>query len=103
MPSERLVQDIEGLPAVLEKIFAANGCTVSGEDVRSGHREQRHDGTGPLHTEVVAYEITSERIVSFSVLSTLTLKHLIRLLLTMIMKTLSILYMTLPAISVMMM
>ena len=52
MPSERIVQDIEGLPAVLEKIFAANGCVVSGEDVRSGHREQRHDGTGPLHSRL---------------------------------------------------
>jgi hypothetical protein len=60
------------------------------------------DTTARAHF-IVDYEITSERIVSFSVLSTLTLKHLMRLLLTMIMKTLSILYMTFPAISLMMM
>ena len=52
MPSERLVQDIEGVSDVLENFFAANGCVVSGEDVRSGHREQRHDGTGPLHSRL---------------------------------------------------
>ena len=52
MPSERLVQDIEGVSDVLQKIFTANGCIVSGDDLRSEHREQRHDGTGPLNSRL---------------------------------------------------
>ena len=90
MPTERLVQDIEVVSDVLQKIFTANECIVSGDDVRSGHREQGHDGTGPLHSRLR----NNQRKDS---------QFLMRLLLTMIMKTLPILYMTLPAISLMMM
>ena len=52
MPSEKLVQDIEGVSDVLQKIFTANGCIVSGDNLRSGQRAQRHDGTGPLHSRL---------------------------------------------------
>ena len=40
------------LPDILDKIIAANGCIVSGEDVRAGHRAQRHDGKDPLTTRL---------------------------------------------------
>jgi len=50
--SKRIVQDIEGLPDVLEKIIVANGCVVSGDDVHFGHHAQRHDGMGPRTTRL---------------------------------------------------
>ena len=50
--SDRIVEDIQGLPGVLEKIFANQGCVISGDDLRGGHRAARHDGKGPLSSRL---------------------------------------------------
>ena len=50
--SDRIVQDIQGWPAVLEKIVDAQGCMIPGDDLRSGHRAERQDGTGPLKSRL---------------------------------------------------
>lgn len=33
---------------MLMKIVANQGCMIPGDDLRSGHRAERQDGTGPL-------------------------------------------------------
>jgi hypothetical protein len=37
---------------VLNKIVAAQGCMIPGEDLRSGHRAERQDGTGNLKSRL---------------------------------------------------
>ena len=46
------MRDLFKILKAYQKIFTANGCIVSGDDLRSGHREQRHDGTGPLNSRL---------------------------------------------------
>ena len=37
---------------MLQKILDARGCMIAGDDLRSGHRAERHDGTGPLKSRL---------------------------------------------------
>ena len=46
--SQQIVADIVALPRVLDKIFAAEGCVVPDEFLRSGRRERRADDSGDL-------------------------------------------------------
>ena len=50
--SERIVQDIQGLTGVLHKIIENQGCVISGDNLRSGHRAERHDGKGQLSSRL---------------------------------------------------
>ena len=50
--SERIVDDVMGLEAVLDKIIAADGAVVPDEDLRSGRRERRSDGRGECTKKV---------------------------------------------------
>ena len=42
--SARIIEDIDALPGVLEKIIAANGCVVHDEFLRTGRRAVSRDG-----------------------------------------------------------
>ena len=44
--SDRIMQDIQALPMVLDKIIAAKGCVVQDEYLRSGRRFRRADDKG---------------------------------------------------------
>ena len=37
---------------MLQKILDAHGCMIPGDDLRSGHRAERHDGTGLLKSRL---------------------------------------------------
>ena len=44
IPPERFAADISDWPRVNEKIIAAQGCVIEGEDFRSGRRQFKKDG-----------------------------------------------------------
>jgi hypothetical protein len=46
--SERVIEDVNRMLVVLEKIIAAGGCVVPGEFLRTGRRAVRADGTKAL-------------------------------------------------------
>ena len=46
--SARIIEDIDALPGVLEKIIAANGCVVHDEFLRTGRRV-----LGQLHFDFI--------------------------------------------------
>ena len=50
--SERIVEDIQGLVGVLEQIIENQGRVIPGDDLRKGHRAERHDGKGKLNSRL---------------------------------------------------
>ena len=44
--SERIIEDIDRLPEVLDKIIAAEGCVVPDEFLRTGRRAKKANGDG---------------------------------------------------------
>ena len=46
--SERVIEDVDRMLVVLDKIIAAGGCVVSDEFLRTGRRAMRADGTKAL-------------------------------------------------------
>jgi hypothetical protein len=46
--SERVIEDVDFMLVVLDKIIAAGGCVVPGEFLRTGRRVVRVDGTKAL-------------------------------------------------------
>ena len=50
--SDRVIDDIEDWPRVLQVIVNAEGSAVHGEAVRSGHRYQRLDGKGLMKSKL---------------------------------------------------
>jgi len=43
--SERVIEDVDRMLVVLDKIIAAGGCVVPGEFLRTGRRAVRAGGT----------------------------------------------------------
>eukprot|EP00732_Lithocolla_globosa_P000473 Lithocolla_globosa_v1_NODE_141_length_5757_cov_121.254121.p2 type:complete len:335 gc:universal NODE_141_length_5757_cov_121.254121:3013-2009(-) len=52
--SERIVEDILGLPRVLDKIIENDGCVVPDEFLRTGRRQRRADDKGDLQNKPIA-------------------------------------------------
>ncbi len=50
--SERVLQDIMGWEAVIDKLIESRGCVVQGEALRSGKRARRADGVTDLATRL---------------------------------------------------
>ena len=50
--SERIVEDIQGLVGVSEQIIENQGRVIPGDDLRKGHRAERHDGKGKLNSHL---------------------------------------------------
>jgi hypothetical protein len=46
--SERVIEDVDRMLVVLDKIIAAGGCVVPDEFLRTGRRAMRADGTKAL-------------------------------------------------------
>ena len=52
--SERIVEDIQALPAVLTKIIAAKGCVIQDQYLRNGRRARRADDKGDCKNKPVS-------------------------------------------------
>ena len=50
--SKRVIEDVELLPAVLDKIIAARGCVVQDEEFRGLRSGRRAEGSGQLASKV---------------------------------------------------
>jgi hypothetical protein len=50
--SDRIIEDIDAFPTVLEKIIANNGCAVKDEAIRSGRRSRTSNNQGDCKNKI---------------------------------------------------
>jgi hypothetical protein len=50
--SDRIIEDIDAFPRVLEKIIANSGCAVKDEAIRSGRRALKSNNQGELKNKI---------------------------------------------------
>ena len=63
IPDKRMADDISGLERLLQKGIEYEGCIIPDEDVRSGHRTVKLDGSAPMKSPVRRIQPVTELIL----------------------------------------
>ena len=51
--SQRIIEDIDAFPRVLQKIIEINGCAVKDQAIRSGRRARRSNDQGDSKNKII--------------------------------------------------